>query len=440
MNQESLTSANLVKYGFLAAPVAFAGFPLYVLAPDFYATHYGLTLSSLGLALLFLRLFDAFQDPLIGMMSDQYRGKTKSILIASAVLLVLSIYGLFSLSYFSPLIWLSLCMALAVTAYSVLSINLNALGALWTEDENAQTRIAASREAFGLLGLVIAVSLPVLLSNIVSEEQIYQWFGLVLALIMSAALMLFLRWHRTTLKTQHTSKTQGSIFLSLKSLSSDSRKLLLVYLASMVASSIPAVLVIFFVRDLLGAESYTGLFLLLYFLSGAFFMPVWKRISETYGKHRSWFFSILLASGSFVWAFFLGQGDIWQYAAICIASGAALGADLVFPPAILADQLHASKAEQNASTHYATLTLAAKASLALASAVSLPALEAFGFTPNIQNSAAALLGLSISYALVPCLLKIGAALLLWRMLIHSKKGVAHENNKINRHSGSHHNA
>lgn len=440
MNQESLTSANLVKYGFLAVPVASAGFPLYVLAPDFYATHYGLTLSSLGLALLFLRLFDAFQDPFIGMMSDQYRGKTKSILIASAVLLVLSIYGLFSLSYFSPLIWFSLCMGLAVTAYSVLSINLNALGALWTEDKNAQTRIAASREAFGLLGLVIAVSLPSLLSSIVPKEQIYQWFGLALALIMAAALLLFLRWHRNALKTEPASKIQGSIFLNLKNLSAYSRKLLLVYLASMIASSIPAVLVIFFIRDLLGAENYTGIFLLLYFLSGAFFMPVWKRISQAYGKHRSWFFSMLMASGSFVWAFFLGQGDIWQYAAICIASGVALGADLVFPPAILADQLHASKVEHHASTHYATLTLTAKASLALASAVSLPALESFGFTPNIQNSAAALDGLSLSYALVPCLLKIGAALLLWRMFIHSKKGAAHENNQINRHSRSHHHA
>ena len=421
MKQESLTSANLVKYGFLAAPVAFAGFPLYVLAPDFYATNYGLTLSSLGVALLLLRLFDAFQDPLIGILSDRYRNKTNPILITSAIILVFTIYGLFTLSYFSPLIWFSLCMGLAVTAYSVLSINLNALSALWTEDQDAQTRIAACREVFGLLGLVIAVSLPSLLSSIVPKEQIYHWFGLSLALIMAVALVLFLRWHRATLNTLPPSKTQCSIFLSLKSFSVDSRKLLFVYLVSMVASSIPAVLVIFFVRDLLGAQSYTGLFLLLYFLSGAFFMPVWKRISQAYGKHCSWFFSMLLASGSFVWAFFLGQDDIWQYAAICIASGAALGADLVFPPAILADQLHASKAKQNASTHYAILTLTAKVSLALASAVSLPALESFGFTPNIKNSAAALEGLSISYALVPCLLKIGAALLLWRMFIYSKK-------------------
>ena len=39
----------------------------------------------------------------------------------------------------------------------------------------------------------------------------------------------------------------------------------LAYLISTFASSIPAVLVLFFVRDYLLAESWTGLFLLLYF-------------------------------------------------------------------------------------------------------------------------------------------------------------------------------
>lgn len=440
MKKENIISTSLLQYSFLALPVAFAGFPLYVLAPDFYVTHYGLTLSSLGIALLFLRLFDAFQDPLIGVLSDRYRSKTFLILVISAIILVFSIYALFGFSYFSPLVWFVICMGVSVTAYSILSINLNALGALWTEDSNNQTRIAASREAFGLIGLIIAVSLPTLLSKIVSDENIYQWFGFALALVMTLALVVFFRWYGSTIKIKPKQKTLSSFFLSFKSLSGDSRKLLLVYLVSMIASGIPAVLVIFFVRDLLGAENYTGFFLLLYFLSGACLMPVWKRISQTHGKHRSWFFSMLLASGSFVWAFFLGEGDIWQYGVICLASGAALGADLVFPPSIIADQLHNSKAENNASTHYASLTLVAKASLALASALSLPFIESFGFIPNIPNSDSALLGLSISYALVPCVLKISAGLLLWYFFIRFKKGVIHENNKINRNNRSHHHA
>ena len=438
MKDLCITSGNLLQYGLLAAPVAFAGFPLYVLAPDFYATKYGISLVSLGLILLLLRLFDAIQDPLIGLISDRFRHYIASIMLSSAVVLVVSIYCLFNLNLISPLVWFVLCMGLAVTSYSVLSINLTALGALWTENRQEQTRIAAIREALSLVGLILAVSLPSLFSQFLSEDRIYLWFSLILVLLMTVSFVNFLRWNQTTKKKEYNCDTRFSFHINLKKLSTDSRMLLLIYLISMIASSIPAVLVIFFVRDLLGVETYTGLFLVLYFLSGAIFIPFWKRISQTQGKFRSWFFSMLLACGSFIWAFFLGVGDIWQYAVVCMVSGIALGADLVFPPAILADQLHTAKAESSASTLYAYLTLTAKASLALASAVSLPVLGSLGFTPDSSNNTTALLSLSASYALVPCVLKCAAALLLWRVFIHPKNGVTHENNQINRNPGSHH--
>ena len=437
MNENSITTGNLYKYGLLAAPVAFAGFPLYVLAPNFFATEYGISLASLGFVLLFLRLFDAFQDPVIGIVSDRFRHQIAYILVPSAGLLVLSIYGLFNLVFLSPLIWFVLCMGIAVTSYSILSINLNALGALWTESKEAQTRIAAIREAFSLFGLILAVSLPSLLLNVVPEHQIYQWFGFILALLMMGSLITFLKWNQTTRKNIQINASNRSLFTQLTKLPSNTKMLLMVYLLSMVASSIPAVLVIFFVRDLLGVEAYSGLFLLLYFLSGAVFIPMWKRISQSQGKFRSWFFSMLIASGSFVWVFFLGAGDIWQFAVICVVSGAAFGADLMFPPAIVADQVHAFNAENSASSYYASLTLTAKASLALASAVSLPMLESFGFTPDSENSRVALISLSASYALVPCILKCGAAGLLWYKFIYSQKGVTYENNQINHPPRSH---
>ena len=134
IKKEKIASSSLLNYGLLAIPLAFAGFPLYVLAPDFYVTKYAIKLSTLGIALLALRLFDAIQDPLIGIISDRYRSYTIFIMFFSAIILVLSIYSLFNLSVFSPLVWFILCMSCAVTAYSILTINLNALGALWTKE------------------------------------------------------------------------------------------------------------------------------------------------------------------------------------------------------------------------------------------------------------------------------------------------------------------
>lgn len=431
MKKDLITSSSLLQYGILAAPVAFAGFPLYILAPDFYATKHNASLATLGITLLGLRLFDAFQDPLIGVFSDRYRRHTGYIIVLSAALLCAAIYGLFNQLFLSPLVWFALCMGLAVTAYSMLSIKLNALGALWTKDFHQQTRIAASRESFALLGLVSAVSLPGLLTNIMPQSYVYHYFALALGALMGLAMLLFLRWYKSH-GAYDEHKVVSSPLESIKTLSPDSRKLMFVYLISMMASSVPAILVIFFVRDLLNAEKYTGLFLLLYFLSGACFMLVWKRISIIHGKYRSWMASMLLAVTSFIWSFTLNEGDIWQYAAICTTSGIALGADLIFPPSILADQLHLHRLEKNSSTHYAVLALVAKASLAFASAISLPLLESVDFIPDGENSPSALARLRTAYALIPCLIKCIAAGLLWRMFIHPNKGSTHEdNNNIN---------
>lgn len=347
--------------------------------------------------------------------------------IASAVLCV-AIYGLFNALPIQPAVWFSLCIAIAVSAYSVLSINLNALGGLWTKDKNAQTRITALRESCGLIGLVIAVSLPSLLKKYLPPEQVYLYFCLILASLMIGAWLVFWPWlSENVSRDVHQGTPSYSLLASMKSTPRATRYFLGIYCLSMLASSIPAVLVIFFVRDLIGAEHLVGLFLLLYFLSGAAAMPLWKRVSVQYGKYRAWALAMLLAVLSFIGAFFLNAGDVWQYAMICIFSGFALGADLALPPAILADHIHQSQTEGQAATQYSLLVLAAKLGLALASAIALPLLAKAGFVPAGDNSSSALLLLSVAYALIPCILKLASGLWLWYIFIYPKQGDFHEN-------------
>ncbi len=421
-------------------PVAFAGYPLYVLAPDFYAANHGVSLALLGFLLLGLRVLDAVQDPFIGWISDRFSGMIFPVLVISALVLVGAVYALFHPAASNAALWFCLCMLFAVTAYSVLSINLNALGALWTSDPGEQTRIAGLREAFGLVGLLIAVTLPALLLKQFPASTAYGWFAAILGALMLLALLVFHRWiSRAALIKRHEGARQ-KLGATLKSLSVPTRKLFLVYAMSMLASSIPAVLVMFFIRDLLGAEAYAGLFLLLYFLSGALAMPLWKRLSINYGKHRAWLISMMLAVATFIWAFFLGGGDAWQYAAICIASGIALGADLALPPSILSDHMHAEGSQSSAATQFSLLALIAKAALAIGSALALPLLDAGGFTPAAANDAAALATLSFAYALLPCLIKIFAAFLLYRFFNTTHGRIQNETVLGRDITGGHHHA
>ena len=214
-------------------------------------------------------------------------------------------------------------MLLATTAFSVLSINLNALGGIWSRDIHQKTRITGTREAFGLVGLLIAVMLPSVLMQSMSKPETFAWVSVVLVIIMLISLRVFSRWLTHTVPFETESRhTQTSLWQTLRATPGNTRYFFLVYGVSMLASAVPAILVLFFIRDLLDAEAYTGLFLLLYFLSGAAGMPLWQRLSKQWNnKHRAWMAAMILAVVTFVWTYLLGTGDIWHFAVICMLSG-----------------------------------------------------------------------------------------------------------------------
>ncbi len=409
----ALKRRDLFSYGGLALPVAFAGLPLYIHAPDYFTTEFGVSLGAIGLVLLGLRLFDAVQDPLIGALSDRYAAHRLKIMIAAGVVLVLAFGALFQ-PIGPPLLWFSVMMLLATSAYSVLSICLGADGAVWSSDEHEKTRIVSIREAFGLIGLMLAVTAPPVLSQSMPASRAFMWVGLMLAVFMALAMIPFARWRMRTPLGRSPEQGGGSLWYILKTASGETRWFFLVYGVSMLASSIPALLVLFFIRDRLDAEALAGVFLLTYFIAGALGTALWRWVSTRTGKARAWALSMGLAIISFIWASLLGAGDVVPFVVICALSGISFGADLVLPPSILADRLQADAREDRAAAHFGVLAFEAKAALALGSAIVLPLLSVIGFVPATENEPAALLALSVAYAVIPCVIKMLALGLLWR--------------------------
>ena len=97
----------------------------------------------------------------------------------------------------------------------------------------------------------------------------------------------------------------------------------------------------------------------------------------------------------------------------CLFSGAALGADLAIPGAMLTGLIaRAGHALRHEGGYFGWWTCANKLNLALAAGLALPALQALGYVPG-STSEPALTALALIYAALPCLLKAGAAALLW---------------------------
>jgi GPH family glycoside/pentoside/hexuronide:cation symporter len=121
---------------------------------------------------------------------------------------------------------------------------------------------------------------------------------------------------------------------------------------------------------------------------------------------------MIMAVVAFAWAARLGTGDVVPFAIICALSGLALGSDLALPPSLLADVIDRSGRAHATGAYFGLWTLATKLNLALAAGIGLPLIAALGYTPGARE-AGALTALALTYAAVPCVLKLAAAAALY---------------------------
>ena len=397
-------------YGLLGLPLAFVALPLYVHLPHVYASRYGVSLTTLGSVLLLARLFDAVTDPWLGRLGDRLFARSPQHVLGSAALAALGLVAGMALLFFppwqnpgDPLGLLALLMLTCLT-FSLLAITHQSWGARLDGDEVQQARIVAWREGAGLVGVVLASVLPSILGWA-------EWVG-VFGLTLAAGLWA---WSRSRPPLALTAPADGPLREDLLHpwRHAPFRRLMAVFVLSGMASAVPATLVLFFIQDRLQSPAQEPLFLATYFVAAALSMPLWTRAVGRWGLARSWLGGMLLSVAVFVWAATLSSGDVAGFGWVCGLSGLALGADLALPGALLAG-LIARRGDRGLreGAYFGWWNLASKLNLALAAGLALPLLQLLGYQPGTA-SPEGLQALTLAYAVLPCTLKLLAAVALY---------------------------
>jgi Na+/melibiose symporter-like transporter len=415
-----LSTGRLAAYGALGLPLAMAALPLYVHLPKLYAGDLGLPLALVGAILLVTRLADAISDPVLGWLADRWPRRERFV-AAALPLLALGMLALLHPPGSGLAAWLAGGLVVTYLGFSMASIAYQAWGAQLSDDVHERTRITAAREFFTLAGVVVAAAAPALLGgeNAAGLARFSWIFAGLLALCAAVTLAFAPRPHRPA-------RAAGGFRQALAAPLANPgfRHLLAVFVLSGVAAAVPSTLVLFFIADVLQAPHLSGLFLVLYFVAGAAGIPLWVRLSRRIGKRPAWLAGMLLAVVAFVWAYALGPGDVVAFGAICVLSGVALGADLALPASILADVIDRDRrgaGESSAGSYFGIWNLATKANLAIAAGIALPALAALGYAPGEAGAARAL---AFVYCVLPCVLKLGSAAVLWLVPVRQPAALA----------------
>jgi Na+/melibiose symporter-like transporter len=409
------------RYGFMGLPLAFVALPLYVLLPNHYARHFGVSLGTLGALLLAVRLFDTVIDPWLGRATDRLFARTPVAVLRWGALAAVGMCGGFALLFFPPsgwsgntdwrlLVWLTASLLLTTVTYSGLSILHQAWGARLGGDEAKRSRVVAWREGFGLAGVVLASISPLALGLPATS-----------ALLCVASALAWLSWQaapRPLPAPVDYTRVTASTDLWLPWSRPGFQSLMAVFMVNGIASAVPATLILFFVQDRLQAPAaMEPVFLGSYFVCAALALPLWLQVVNRLGLGLTWALGMALALAVFAFAAQLEAGDSTAFMVVCALSGVAMGTDLALPAALLNGRIEANGDRGQAEgAYFGWWAFATKLNLALAAGLALPLLGWWGYTPGARDPDA-LQTLTWAYCLLPCALKALALALLYFFMI-----------------------
>jgi Na+/melibiose symporter-like transporter len=400
-----LAMPQLVSYGLLGLPLAMVALPIYVYLPKFYAERSGLSLALIGGALLAARVAAAFLDPLLGWWIERGRGAFARFVGIGSPLLLAGFAALFhppALGGAASFAWFLGTLMLAYFGFGLVTIAHQSWGAALTQAPDERARVTGVREAFALAGVVLAAAVTSLAG--------YSALSLAFTLALGAGVLLLLA--KAPRPLMAPAGAMGAQAMMAPFANRRFRILFAILIVNGVASAIPATLFLFFAADRLRLAPMAGLFLILYFVAAAFSVAPWVAAARKVGEARAWAGGMLASALVFVWAFGLGPGEALAFGAICILSGFALGADLALPPALLAGVIASGgDAGQREAAYFGVWNWGVQITLALAAGISLPLLDWLGYVPGSGAGAGVL---AAGYALLPCVLKLTAAAMLWR--------------------------
>ena len=428
---------KILAYGLPALPLASLYFSIYVLIGEFYFKNYGLALSIIGSIFIIIRLFDAFTDPIMGYISDNFPlrfGKRKPWVLIGGILFIFSTWMLFVPIYKSVDVeYFFFWLLISAIGWTIAYAPYYAMGAELSMDYLERSKVTFCRELFTILGIIFAsllYSLSFDFDNKIFKSGIGSNIGLFQICIFSSiffvlSMFLFLISKSNSKEVSYDKNNILNIFEIFISLKKQKlmRKLLFSHFINGLANGLPPALFVFYVNSVLKSPEFTGILLFLYFLGALVGVPLWIFISNKLDKHRVWCYAMIYSCFIFIFVLFLEEYDLIFFAIICILSGLALSADLAIPSSIQADIIdleYLKTGKRLTGQFFAFWGLVSKAAIAISTGVALILLDIIGFKSDENNGKNILFAVSFIYAGLPIILKMFSIYLMWNFKLDKK--------------------
>ncbi|GMV62742.1 MAG: hypothetical protein AMXMBFR74_19100 [Parvibaculum sp.] len=180
---------KLFSFAVPAVPISAMGLPLVVHLPPFYASTFGIGLTTVGAIFMLARFWDVFTDPVLGILSDKFEtrwGRRRHWIVLSVPIMMLSVVMIFMPAGGVTPNYLIFWLFVLYAGWTLLTISHMSWGAELTPDYNERSRVQGAREVALILGMVFVLTLPVMIEQMNPENVAAArvasmgWFVLIL--------------------------------------------------------------------------------------------------------------------------------------------------------------------------------------------------------------------------------------------------------------------
>ncbi len=432
--QVRLTSRKLMLFGLPEYAVYLGSIPVILYLPFVYSKDFGLDLAEVGLILMLARITDVITDPLIGYLSDRTPGpfgRRKPWIAGGGALMMVSAFQLFNpaalnnmpignvhLLAWSVLLWLG---------WTMINIPYYAWGAELSDDYNERTRITGWRQAFGFLGNVSVLAVPVVAGEVTGYGSLPREGLTIIGSMALVALPVLITVTLFAIPERQAYPRPRTPILKNARIMFKNGSFMLLFLGFMLMSlgtGWGSATFMLFATYVVEAEGQTQAILLGYYGANILALPIWVLIAEKIGKKPTWLAGGILFVLITPMFLLLEAGDLWGFFGCLAVYGIAGGNFGAISMSMKADviEIASRKSSENISGSYiAVWSLGSKLVAALALGTALPFLQLLGFDPNAVNGPAEIDALRLVYVLPPWLFYAISVVILWRYPISAAR-------------------
>jgi len=442
MQAAKVKQGKLSLYGLalFALPAVMQGFmhgPATNFIQGIYAKHAGISLATLGTAVMITRLFDAFTDPIIGHISDSRfhrTGSRKPLIALGTLVTAYSLWCLFRPPEDVDIYYFTFWFVASYLGWTITEIPYRAWSVELTSEYRSRTNISTALAIATFAGTILFYLTPLIghqFRFLPSTNLDFEALGLAAIVIVIAMPLCntVTLWtipnglrHDCTRRRPERARV-GELVLKNPPL----LYFLVAFAFQGIATGMIQGVTFLFIDIHLSLGEQLSLIIALSLPISLLSLPFWGWASARYQKHRSWAAALLLSSLGYLSLMLIpgnGEGFYQLVAANCFIFFA-VSATWIAGPAIIGDIADYGRLKFNedlSGFYFSMYTLVQKVTsgLGVAAGLYILSLSSFDATATVQTDLAQR-GLLLSMCVIPSVVIAGMAVFVWHFRLDRNK-------------------